>query len=62
MQKKALALCLHLPVTSSREAMEMAAGMLPLDLRLCEIAIRNTSKIAAKRHDNRLDRYRDEDV
>ena len=65
-QKKALALCLDLPVTASREAMEVAAGVVPLDLRLCEIAIRDTAKIAAKRHDDPLkcclDRYRDEDV
>ena len=65
MQKKALALCLDLPVTASREAMEVAAGVVPLDLRFCEIAIRDTAKIAAKRHDDPLkcclDRYRDED-
>ena len=65
-QKKALALCLDLPVTASREAMEVAAGVVPLDLRLCEIAIRDTAKIAAKRQDDPLkcylDKYRNEDV
>ena len=46
--------------------MEVAAGVVPLDLRLCEIAIRDTAKIAAKRQDDPLkcylNRYRDEDV
>ena len=41
-------------------------GVVPLDLLLCEIAIRDTAKIAAKRHGDPLkcclDRYRDEDV
>ena len=46
--------------------MEVAAGVFPLDLRLCEVAIRDTAKIAAKRQDDPLkcylNRYRDEDV
>ena len=46
--------------------MEVAAGVVPLDLRLCEIAIRDTAKIAAKRQDDPLkcylDKYRNEDV
>ena len=48
-QRKALAICLDLPWTSSRKAMEVAAGVVPLDLRFCEIAIRDVAKIAAKR-------------
>ena len=53
-QRKALALCLDLPGTASREAMEVAAGVVPLDLRFCEIAIRDIAKIAAKRQDDPL--------
>ena len=59
-------LCLDLPMTASREAMEVAAGVGPLDLRLCELAIRDTAKIAAKRQDDPLkcylDKYRNEEV
>ena len=39
-------------MTASREAMEVAAGVVPLELRLCELAIRDTAKIAAKRQDD----------
>ena len=53
-QRKALAICLDLPWTSSREAMEVAAGVVPLDLRFCEIAVRDVAKIAAKRQDDPL--------
>ena len=53
-QRKALAICLDLPRTSSREAMEVAAGVVPLDLRFCEIAIRDIAKIAGKRQDDPL--------
>ena len=53
-QRRALALCLDLPGTVSREAMEVAAGVVPLDLRFCEIAIRDIAKIAAKRQDDPL--------
>ena len=46
--------------------MEVAAEVVPLDLCLCEIAIRDTAKIAAKRQDDPLkcylNRYRDDDV
>lgn len=45
-QGKALALCL--PSTAIRNAMEVAANILPLDLRVSEIAIRDIGKIAAK--------------
>ena len=39
-QRKSLALCLNVPATSSREALEVASGIPPLDLRLTEISIR----------------------
>ena len=53
-QRKALAICLDLPWTSSREAMEVAAGVVLLDLRFSEIAIRDVAKIAAKQQDDTL--------
>ena len=34
--------------------MEVAAGVVPLDLRFCEIGIRDVAKIAAKRQDDPL--------
>ena len=34
--------------------MEMTAGVVLLDLRLCDIAIRETAKIAAKRQEDPL--------
>ena len=34
--------------------LEVAAGVVPLDLRFCEIAIRDVAKIAAKRQDDPL--------
>ena len=37
-QRKGLALCLGLPSTAGREALEVEANILPLDLRLEEIA------------------------
>ena len=48
LQKKALALCLKAPITSSREALEVAYGIPPIDLRLTEIAIREVAKINTK--------------
>ncbi|MEW8547348.1 MAG: ribonuclease H family protein, partial [Candidatus Thiodiazotropha sp.] len=48
-QRKALALCLSLPSTAALDALEVAAGIPPLNLRYCEIAIRDVAKIAAKR-------------
>ena len=48
-QRKALAICLNFPQTSGREAMEVATGILPLDLRLSETAVRELSKIQAKK-------------
>ena len=43
-QRKALCLCLRLPSTACREAMEVASGTIPLDLR-------DIGKTAAKRND-----------
>ena len=48
-QRKALALCLSLPATSALDALEVAAGVPPLDLRYCEIAIRDIAKLSAKK-------------
>ena len=48
-QRKGLALCLDLTQTSGREAMEVTTGVLPLDLRLEEISIRELAKIQAKK-------------
>ena len=46
--------------------MEVTAGVVPLDLRVFDTAIRDTAKIAAKRQEDLLkrylNRYRDEDV
>ena len=50
-QRKALALCLGLPSTSSLEAMEVAAGILPLELRFAESAVRDIAKIQSKSMD-----------
>ena len=49
-QRKAQALCLGLPTTSSGEALEVAAGVVLLDLFFSEIAIATTAKIMAKLH------------
>ncbi|KAH3892495.1 hypothetical protein DPMN_016613 [Dreissena polymorpha] len=48
-QRKGLSLCLNLPQNAGREAIEEATGILPIDLRLEEIAIREVAKIKAKR-------------
>ena len=44
-RKKSLSLCLDLLMTTAWEAMEVAAGAVPLDLRLCEIAIQSRDKV-----------------
>ena len=46
--RKGLALCLDCPNTASCEALEVQAGVLPLDLRREELAIRECTKIMAK--------------
>ena len=45
-QRKALALCLSLPSTAALGALEVAAGIPPLNLRYCEIAIRDIATLA----------------
>ncbi len=47
-QRKALALCLGLPQTVGREAMEVASGTLPMDLRFEETQVRELCKLMAK--------------
>ena len=47
-QRKGLALCLGVPATASLEALEVEAGVLPLDLRREELAVREFGKICAK--------------
>ena len=49
-----MALCLKASFTSSREALEVASGIPPIDLRLTEIAIREVAKINAKSTDHPL--------
>jgi hypothetical protein len=39
-QRKGLSICLGLPATSGREAMEVEGNILPVDLRIEEIAVR----------------------
>ena len=48
-QRKGLAMCLGIPITASLEAVEVEAGVLPLDLRREELAVREFGKICAKR-------------
>ena len=50
-QRKALFLCLGLPSTSSLKAMEVAAGILPLEFRFAETAVRDIAKIQSKSMD-----------
>ena len=47
-QRKGLSVCLGLPSTSGREAMEVEANILPIDLRLEEISVREIAKIQSK--------------
>ena len=48
-QRRGLALCLGVPATASLEALQVEAGVLPLDLRREELAVREFRKICAKR-------------
>ena len=41
-------MCLGVPATASLEALEVEAGVLPLDLRREELAVREFGKIYAK--------------
>ena len=47
-QRKCLVLCLGTPATSGIEALEVEAGIMPLDLRREELAVRELVKIMAK--------------
>ena len=47
-QRKAVCLCLGLPGTAGTEAVEVAAGIPPLDLHFIEACIRELAKIQAK--------------
>ena len=47
-QRKALCLCLGLPSSAATDAVEVAAGILPLDLHFTQIAIKEVAKIQAK--------------
>ena len=47
-QRKGLALCLGVPLTSSREALEVELAVKPLEIRRLEIAIREASRILRK--------------
>jgi hypothetical protein len=47
-QRKGLSICLGLPATSGREAMDVEVNILPVDLRIEEIAVREIAKIQSK--------------
>jgi hypothetical protein len=47
-QRKGLSICLGLPATSGREAMEVEGNILPVDLRIEEIAVREIAKIPVR--------------
>jgi hypothetical protein len=47
-QGKGLSICLGLPATSGREAMEVEGNILPVDLRIEEIEVREIAKIQSK--------------
>ena len=47
-QRKCLSLCLETPATSGLEALEVESGIMPLDLRREELAVRKNTKILSK--------------
>ena len=47
-QRKGLAICLGLPGTASREAMEVEGNVIPIDLRIEQMAIREIAKVQSK--------------
>ena len=47
-QRKGLALCLGVPGTAGLDALEVEAGVKPLELRREELAIRQAAKIMSK--------------
>ena len=52
--QKGLAMCLGCPNTASCEALEVQAGVLPLDLRREELAIKSAQKLWPKKTLNQL--------
>ena len=44
-QRRGLAMCLRVPATDSLEALQVEAGVLPLDLRREELAVRGVGNI-----------------
>ena len=50
-QRKGLALCLGVPGTAGLDALEVEAGVKPLELRREELAIRQAAKIMSKEND-----------
>ena len=50
-QRKGLALCLGVPGTAGVDALEVVAGVKPLELRREELAIRQAAKIMSKEND-----------
>ena len=51
-QRKGLAMCLGVPGTAGLEALEVEAGVKPLELRREELAIRQAAKIMSKENDS----------
>ena len=51
-QRKGLALCLGIPGTAGLEALELEAGVKPLELRREELAVRQAAKIMTKEDDS----------
>ena len=47
-QRKGLSICLGLPSTPGREAMEVEGNILPVDLRIEEILVREIAKTRTK--------------
>ncbi|MEW8545279.1 MAG: reverse transcriptase domain-containing protein, partial [Candidatus Thiodiazotropha sp.] len=65
-QRKGLALCMGIPGTAGLEALEVEAGVKPLELRREELAVRQAAKIMAKENDSCIksswDRFVDMDM
>ena len=49
-QRRGLAMCLGVPATASLEALQVEAGVLPLDLRREELAVRVWENLCKARH------------
>ena len=65
-QRKGLALCLGIPGTAGLEALEVEAGVKPLELRREELAVRQAAKIMTKKDDSCIkrcwDRFMDTEI